>query len=124
MTVVHEFDPTGRELRANFYLSGLDYEDLEEHLELTPHQIRASLFVGPHSDPIDVWLLRDWLLQVLSDQGKEPVEFTVLTDQARLVASQYIVLKDVPPSPDFDEYEAGDSEVGGDEDGLLEGEVL
>lgn len=100
MTVVHEHDPTGRELRANLALSGLGHEDLEEHLGLTPHQIRATLYLGPHSDPIDVWLVRDWLLQVIRDRGGQPVPFTVLTDRAREIALHYIVLKDVPPSPE------------------------
>ena len=90
---------TSEELRANLLLSDLSETEVLDTLDLTPSQLERILDVSPEADPADVWLVRDFILQTLEGQSREPRPFTVLTEQARTDAQRWFGLHEVPPTP-------------------------
>lgn len=94
-----ERETTSEELRANLLLSDLSDTEVLEALGFSPSQLEATLSVDPASDPADVWLLRDFILQTLGQQERDPRPFTVLTDDARVQAQRWFTLREVPPTP-------------------------
>jgi len=85
---------TSDELRANLELSGLSENDLQLRLGLTDDQLEAVLEVTG-ADPVDVWLVRDYLERVIVERGAKPVPFTALTQSARASAERWFALYDV-----------------------------
>ena len=85
---------TGDELRANLELSGLSESDLQRTLGIDGDRLDAALEVTG-ADPIDVWLVRDYLERVLVERGQKPVPFSVLTPGARLAAEKWLALYDL-----------------------------
>jgi len=85
---------TSDELRANLALSGLSESDLQRTLGLDDDRIEAAFDVTG-GDPIDVWLVRDYLERVVSERGGKPVPFTVLTPAARIAAEKWFALYDL-----------------------------
>lgn len=71
-------ETTRRELRSNFELSELSLEQVRADLEMTPEQLDAAFAVDATCNPTHVWRLRDYLLETVEGQGKEPIPFTVL----------------------------------------------
>jgi len=85
---------TSAELHANLELSGLSENDLQLRLGITDDQLEAALGVTG-ADPIDVWLVRDYLERIIVDRGGKPVPFTVLTPSARVAAEKWFALYDI-----------------------------
>jgi len=85
---------TSEELRANLELSGLSETELQRTLGLSDDQYERVLDVTG-ADPIDVWLVRDYLERVILDRGSKPVPFTVLTPAARVTAEKWFALYDL-----------------------------
>jgi len=85
---------TSDELRANLELSGLSENDLQLRLGLTDDQLEAVLGVTG-ADPVDVWLVRDYLERVIVERGAKPVPFTALTQSARASAERWFALYDI-----------------------------
>ena len=86
---------TRRELGANLTVTGLTREQVTVDLDLTAERLAAVLDGGP-SDPVDAWLLRDYLLQAVRDTGGGPVPFTVLTSGNRIKARMWFRLRKAP----------------------------
>ena len=85
---------TGEELKANFALSGLTLAEVEADLGCTPSRLRSTL--DSSGDPVDVWELRDYLEQAVTDAGGEPIPFTILTESARSKANGWFGLRTAP----------------------------
>ncbi|GAB2449496.1 hypothetical protein HD599_002042 [Conyzicola lurida] len=85
---------TSEELHANLELAGLGVADLERALGLDDDRIEGVLGVTG-ADPVDVWLVRDYLERVLLERGVKPRTFTVLTPAARVAAEKWFALYDV-----------------------------
>ena len=85
---------TSDELRANLELSGLNENDLQLRLGITDEQLESALEVTG-ADPIDVWLVRDYLERVIVERGAKPVPFTALTQAARASAERWYALYDI-----------------------------
>ena len=73
---------TAAELQANFELSGLSTADLRQLTGWTQSRVVAALTMGD-VDPADVWRVGDLLQAEVRSNGRTPVPFSVLTDQAR-----------------------------------------
>lgn len=87
---------TAAELRGNLDAAGLTPAEAAWDLGFLPERLRAVLDVES-ADPVDVWLLRDYLEQAVHDAGCEPVPFTVLTSDARRRAEGWFRLHDDVP---------------------------
>ncbi|MGN6444655.1 DUF2316 family protein [Amnibacterium sp.] len=83
---------TAEELRANLQLAGVTESHLRADTDLDAHEFREAMHVSPRSRPEDVWLLRDRLVVLVRAAGRQPVPFTVLTDEARAAASPWFPL--------------------------------
>ncbi|WP_405009532.1 DUF2316 family protein [Kitasatospora sp. NBC_01539] len=90
---------TSEELAQNLALSGLTPQQVAQDLHLTPRQLQAALDLDPAAGPVDVWYLRDHLEQAVRDAGREPVAHTVLTGEARLLATRWFPLREAPRRP-------------------------
>ena len=84
---------TAAELAANLGLAGLDEARLQKALGLTDDQLEAALDAS--GDPIDVWLVRDYLDRVILDRGATPLPYSALTPAARASAQKWLALYDV-----------------------------
>ncbi len=62
-----ELTRTVRELQANLALSGLTKSEVGVDLHVTPDRLDAVLSATQPSDPVDVWQLRDYLEQAVTD---------------------------------------------------------
>ncbi|MFJ6512938.1 DUF2316 family protein [Streptomyces sp. NPDC091406] len=89
-----ERDRTREELAANLDLTGLSADTVAADLGFTRDRLGHAL--GLTSDPVDVWLLRDYLHQAVLDSGHTPVPFTVLTNSSRLKARLWFRLRKAP----------------------------
>lgn len=85
-----------QELMASYNLAGLSRDDIQRDLGLTPHQLERELAVRPTSDPVQMWLLRDYLDRTIRERGRKPAAYTVLTDTARAAAAQRLRLRPAP----------------------------
>ena len=90
-----ELARTSVELHANFARTGLTREQVASDLGLTPAELDDTLALEP-AGPARGWLLRDYLLQVLEDQGRAPVPFTVLTNANKDRARLWFHLREAP----------------------------
>lgn len=90
---------TRQELWANRQNCPLDDHTLCETLEWTPQQLAETLDVSAGSTPAQVWLLRDFLQQAVSDLGRTLVPFTVLTEDARASSERWFGSRRIPPTP-------------------------
>jgi hypothetical protein len=84
---------TAAELAANLELSGLTEASLHRALGVTDEQIEAALDAS--GDPVDVWLVRDYLDRIILDRGATPLPYSVLTPAARASAEKWFALYDV-----------------------------
>lgn len=91
-----ELRRTGDELQANLMLSGLTNGQVESDLDFTPEQLHGCLAGVDGVDPVDVWQLRDFLEQAVTDAGGQPAAFTVLTAVSRVRAQGWFRLRDAP----------------------------
>ncbi len=87
---------TARELQANLVLTGLTKSEVGVDLQLTPDRLAAALSSTEPSDPVDVWQLRDYLEQAVTDAGRTVVPFSVLTEQNRTRANGWFRLRQAP----------------------------
>ncbi|MFJ4717388.1 DUF2316 family protein [Streptomyces sp. NPDC088785] len=86
---------TAGELRTNLARTGHGERRVADALEWTADRLTRTLGVEG-ADPVDVWLLRDHLVQAVRDAGGEPAPFTVLTDRARVRARTWFALRPAP----------------------------
>ncbi|HEV2637339.1 MAG TPA: DUF2316 family protein [Actinocrinis sp.] len=91
-----ELNRTRAELQANFELSGVTLDDLRDDLDFSTEQLTDTLAMDGGSKPEDVWLLRDHLEDLVRDEGRTPVPYTVLTEGARAAASVWFPLAQAP----------------------------
>lgn len=91
-----ELRRTRQELRANFELSGLTGAEVDADLGFGPDRLDNVLGLAGDHTPEEVWLLRDYLDQAIRDQGRDPVPFTVLTEQSRVRARSWFSLRPAP----------------------------
>lgn len=91
-----ERQATSEQLAANFERSGLTREQVCVDLEFSDDELDAALELRELVDPVDVWVLRDYLELAVRQAGAEPVEFTVLTEEARTEAYKWYILRDAP----------------------------
>ncbi|MGV1010668.1 MAG: DUF2316 family protein, partial [Dermatophilaceae bacterium] len=89
-----EMARTAAELDANRLRTGLRREEIAASLGFTLARLDATL--GLDGDPVDVWLLRDYLEQAVHDAGRAAVVFTVLTPAARHRARTWFRLGPAP----------------------------
>lgn len=87
---------TSAELAANLELSGLTARQVATDLGFTLERLADTLDVDGPGDPVDVWQLRDYLVQAVTDAGREPVAFTVLTESSRALARNWFRLRAAP----------------------------
>ncbi|GAA2972881.1 DUF2316 family protein [Streptomyces enissocaesilis] len=87
---------TSDELQTNFALSGLTTAEVAADLHFTPQRLHSALEADPTCDPVDVWQLRDYLIQAVRDAGHQPAPFTVLTQRSRLKARVWFSLRKAP----------------------------
>ena len=90
---------TRDELLANLDLSGLDRESLGAAVGFDPERLDRTLQMRK-ADPSDVWLLRDFLDQVIRDRGRTPRPWTVLINHD--IARQWFTIYPTPPTPPDD----------------------
>ncbi|MHA6757185.1 DUF2316 family protein [Streptacidiphilus sp. PAMC 29251] len=83
---------TSGELHANIQLCGTPPEQLAEQLGFSADQLEDTLNMGGACQPQDVWLLRDHLQDLVLAQGRTPVPYSVLTEQARRAAAVWFPL--------------------------------
>ena len=69
---------TSRELRANLEISGLTLDQIAEALDLAREQVEDALAMNDAVNPTHAWMLRDYLIEVIENEDKTPVPFTVL----------------------------------------------
>ncbi len=77
---------TRAELQANLELSGLSSAELQQVIGWTLPRLTGALTITG-ADPADVWRLRDVLENAVRDAGRDPVPFSVLTEEVRASAS-------------------------------------
>ncbi|MDN5754408.1 MAG: DUF2316 family protein [Arthrobacter sp.] len=87
---------TSEELAKNLSLSGRSREQVCEDLEFSDEALDAALELRELVDPVDVWVLRDYLEQTARDAGAEPAAYTVLTEEARTEAYRWFELRQAP----------------------------
>ncbi|WP_411700615.1 DUF2316 family protein [Conyzicola sp.] len=85
---------TSEEQRANLELAGLSEADLQRTLGMDDERVSAALDVTD-SDPIDVWLVRDYLERTVLERGRKPRPYSVLTPAARASAERWFALYDL-----------------------------
>ena len=83
---------TAEELHANLRLAGVTESHLRSDTDLDEHEFREAMHVSSRSRPEHVWLLRDRLVVLVRAAGRQPVPFTVLTDEARAAAAAWFPL--------------------------------
>lgn len=91
-----ELRRTSAELRGNLELSGLTGAVVAADLGFTADQLEDLLALQESQDPVNVWLLRDYLEQAVRDTGREPQPFTVLTTRNRRMARMWFRLRRAP----------------------------
>lgn len=87
---------TSSELQANLALCGLSLDEVAADLDLAPDDVSALVALSGTQDPVDVWLLRDYLEQAVVDSGGTPQPFTVLTQDSRQLARRWFHLRQAP----------------------------
>ncbi|WP_062385113.1 DUF2316 family protein [Demequina iriomotensis] len=95
-----EIARTGLELTANLERSGLSRATAAIDLGFSERRLAETLAVGPASDPVDVWLLRDYLDRAIREHGDEPAPWNVLTEAAHTQASRWFALREAPRARD------------------------
>lgn len=83
---------TSDELKSNFALSGLTSTEVAADLQFTPKRLQSTLEAT--GDPVDVWELRDYLEHAAKDAGEQPIPYSVLTEQSRLLARRWFRLRE------------------------------
>jgi hypothetical protein len=83
---------TRRELRSNLELCGLAPGSIAAELGFSDSRLEATLDVEPDSDPVDVWILRDFLENAVRAVGGTPERYSVLTEPARADAQRWFGL--------------------------------
>ncbi|NDZ92914.1 DUF2316 family protein [Streptomyces sp. SID6673] len=87
---------TSDELRRNADLCGLTHGAMAADLGFTTDHLREVVALSGPQDPVDVWLLRDYLEQAVRDAGRDPEPFTVLTPASRRMARMWFRLRPAP----------------------------
>ncbi|MGC4960852.1 DUF2316 family protein [Gordonia sp. DT101] len=87
---------TSEELRRNAELTGLTHAAMAADLGFTSDHLYGLLELSGSQNPVDVWMVRDYLEQAVRDAGREPESFTVLTPQSRRMARMWFRLRPAP----------------------------
>ncbi|HWV76003.1 MAG TPA: DUF2316 family protein [Isoptericola sp.] len=90
---------TRTELKENFHRSGLTPDAIQADLGFSAERLDQALRLRRGTTGPDIWLLRDYLEQAVTDAGAEPVPYTVLTEESRSKARQWF---DLLPAPRHD----------------------
>jgi hypothetical protein len=85
------------DVEANLARADLDHATLADALGFTDDRLDRALAVDDSSDPTDVWLIRDFVDQVIRDRGDAPVPWTVLVHHES--ARRWFRLQAPPPTP-------------------------
>lgn len=85
-------DGTRHELRRNLDLCELTTAAVAVELGFTVERLAAALEVAPDSDPVDVWMLRDFLENAVRSAGGTPEHYSVLTETSRADAQRWFGL--------------------------------
>lgn len=87
---------TRAELKANLHRSGLTLDAIRADLGFSAERLDRALRLGRGTTGTDIWLLRDYLEQAVTDAGAEPVRYTALTEESRSRARQWFGLLPAP----------------------------
>lgn len=87
---------TRAELKENPHRSGLTPDVIQTDLGFTAERLDRALRLARGTTGPDIWLVRDYLEQAVTDAGAEPVGYTVLTEESRSKARQWFVLLPAP----------------------------
>lgn len=90
---------TRAELQENLHRSGLTPDAIRADLGFSADRLDRALRLRRGTTMSDVWLLRDYLEQAVTDAGAKPVRYTVLTEESRGKARQWF---DLLPAPHHD----------------------
>lgn len=93
---------TSAELKQNAERSSLPARVIQKALGFSEARLEAALHVSPSCDPVDVWVLRDFLDEAVVHTGAQPASYSVLTDEARADAQRWFDLREAPPVPKSD----------------------
>ncbi|SFR67656.1 hypothetical protein SAMN05428970_0249 [Agromyces sp. CF514] len=91
-----EMRRTSTELVGNFELTGLSLDQVAADLGFTPTRVHHAMHLDGPTDPVDTWLLRDYLVQAVRDAGRDPIPFTILTERSKLKARMWFRLRKAP----------------------------
>ena len=70
---------TSIELHENYKISGLSPEEIQADLGLNTDQLTNTLNLKSITDPTTVWRLRDYMEDKITEQGKTPYPYSILT---------------------------------------------
>lgn len=84
------------ELVAALEQSGLSRAEVAADLGFTEEGLAAAVAVDRGADPVEVWMVRDYLEQAARDRGAEPYPHTVLTEELRIAALKWFDLRQPP----------------------------
>jgi hypothetical protein len=93
---------TSAELKENAERSRLPARVIQRALGFSEARLDAALHVSPSCDPVDVWVLRDFLDEAVVHTGGQPEPYSVLTEDARAAAQRWHDLREPPPVPSAD----------------------
>ncbi|WP_282203791.1 DUF2316 family protein [Kitasatospora fiedleri] len=79
---------TAAELRANLELTGVPTDAIRAELGYGEREFEKIMEVTG-ADPASVWRVRDHLEELVVAAGREPVPYSVLTEQARAAAERW-----------------------------------
>ncbi|MEH0111330.1 DUF2316 family protein [Tersicoccus sp. MR15.9] len=87
---------TRAELAENLARSGRTGEQVAAELGLGAEQLDAALRLDRSASPLDVWALRDHLTAAVPAAGAALLPWSVLTDDARAMATAWFPLPAAP----------------------------
>ncbi|RAX45402.1 DUF2316 domain-containing protein [Arthrobacter sp. AQ5-06] len=87
---------TSQELASNFRQAGLTSSKVQADLGFTEEQLNDTLTLSQFSDPVNIWILRDYLERAVISAGGTPAPYSVLTEQGRARADIWFGLRPVP----------------------------
>lgn len=78
MSLTHQQElDTIHEFQENISLTGLSLQQIATDLKTHPKTIEQIIQLRPHSIE-EPWILRNYLLEKITEQGKTPIPFTAL----------------------------------------------
>ena len=93
-----ELRRTSLDLIDNLEETGLPTAEIARDLGWSEARLGSVLRLAGDHVPADQWELRDDLVQTLTEAGRQPIPFTVLTEHSRQMASGWFDLRTPPRS--------------------------